>query len=389
MLKVPIGILISLLIFSQTFAQDTPAQKTPNPQDEVGVKIYENYKDCVVDLTAEVAIGDGQKLTMGGSGFFIDRDGYLLTNAHVIKSKNDEVASQWGTKLKITGYSYWITQPGKNKKYKAELIGFNPYCDLALLKAVNADPKDFTVAKLGDSDKLRVGEKVYALGMPLGMTNSFTGGRVSGLHRHLGLHYVEDFIQTDAAINPGNSGSPLINANNEVIGINGALMRGANGIGFAIPIKMINLEQLKGGEVKLSWLGLEAMMTNFPRTGTHERPGFKDLQFLHEQTGIDDLESLRLLAKLTKDSWALVNFIDEIRSADDKVSPAKRGGFKRGDLITKIGSQKIKSGMDVRLATLNTLAGQPIEIELLRVNRDAVQHLKIIVTLEKSKNDSR
>ncbi len=368
-------------------AQDAQ-QSAQAPQDETGVKIYNLYKNCVVDVETIMKTEDGIQFSSGGSGFFVDNAGHILTNSHVVKRENDEIVvfDFFGiTRYKIVSYTYWVTVTSKNKKYSAELIGLNQYSDLAVLKAAAADSQEYSVAKFGDPDKVKIGERVYAIGMPYRLSNSLTSGTVSGLHRILGMNYLEDFIQTDAPINPGNSGSPLINSQGEVIGINGAKIRNSDGMGFAISVRLVKLEELKKGEAKLPWFGLEALLTNFPRTGTYENPGFQDLKYLNGQTDIDDVPALILLTRLTKDNCAVVNQIDETKDAGGNQSPAKKAGLKRGDLITKVGGRPVQNGMDIRSIILEIPVGKSFEIEHIRTNNGIKQELRTTVTLTEKK----
>ncbi len=175
-----------------------------------------------------------------GSGFVIDSSGLILTNNHVI-----EKATEITVKL----------QDGH--EYKAKVLGRDPKTDLALLK-VKPD-KDFPKAlKLGDSDAIRVGDRVIAVGNPFGLGHTVTAGIISAKGRIIGAGPYDDFLQTDAAINPGNSGGPLFNMKGEVIGINTAIIAQGQGIGFAIPINMAKelLPQLKSGTIVRGWLGV-------------------------------------------------------------------------------------------------------------------------------------
>ena len=156
-----------------------------------------------------------------GSGFIISRDGYIITNNHVVR-KADEI------KVILEN----------EDEYSAELIGTDPKTDLALLKI---KPKSsLTPVKIGNSSALEIGDWVVAIGNPFGLGNTVTAGIVSAKGRSLGLGAYDDFIQTDAAINPGNSGGPLFNFKGEVVGVNTAIIAGGQGIGFAIPMNMAN-----------------------------------------------------------------------------------------------------------------------------------------------------
>ena len=181
-----------------------------------------------------------------GSGFVIDGEGHILTNFHVIKGATDIVVRLFD-----------------ERSFAADVIGDDPKMDIALLK-MREPPGDLPVVELGDSHVLRVGDWVVAIGNPLGLTSTVTAGIVSATGRKslpLGAMRYQDFIQTDASINPGNSGGALLNTSGEVVGINTAINEGGQGIGFAIPIHMVEeiLDRLKaGGRLQRSWLGVYA-----------------------------------------------------------------------------------------------------------------------------------
>ncbi len=176
-----------------------------------------------------------------GSGFIISPDGYIVTNYHVI-SKADEIK---------------VILKGGKHSYKAKVIGTDPETDLALLK-INAGRK-LPYLKFGDSDKIRPGDWVIAIGNPFGLDHTVTAGIISAKGRVIGAGPYDDFLQTDASINPGNSGGPLLNMQGEVIGINTAIVASGQGIGFAIPSNMAKhvIAQLKKyKKVKRGWLGV-------------------------------------------------------------------------------------------------------------------------------------
>ncbi len=175
-----------------------------------------------------------------GSGFIINKDGYIVTNNHVVQKAKD-----------ITVILF------NKEQYPAKVVGTDPKTDIALIK-IEAKG-ELPVIPLGDSDKLRQGESVIAIGDPFGLSETVTAGIVSAKGRVIGAGPYDDFIQTDASINPGNSGGPLINYYGEVVGINTAIVSSGQGIGFAVPINMVKeiLVQLKEkGKVIRGWLGV-------------------------------------------------------------------------------------------------------------------------------------
>ena len=251
-----------------------------------------------------------------GSGFIIDKNGYIVTNNHVVESA-DEIT---------------VTLSDK-KEFKAKLIGRDPKTDLALLK-IDAS-FDLVPLKLGDSDALSVGEWVVAIGSPFGLEQTVTAGIVSAKGRVIGSGPYDDFIQTDTSINPGNSGGPLINMKGEVIGINTAIIARGQGIGFAIPINMARgiVNQLKDkGAVTRAWLGI----------------------------AIQDLtEELRKYYGLKDEKGVLVTEVF-------KDSPAEKGGIKGEDIITSVQDRKVESSHELVKVVANLPVGEKIAIGLIR-----------------------
>ncbi len=268
-----------------------------------------------------------------GSGFIITKDGYILTNEHVVENP--------GT-VTVT------LQDGHN--YTAKIVGHDEKSDIALLKIdVN---HDLAVAPLGNSEDLRVGEWVMAIGNPFGFDHSVTAGIVSAKGRFIPGNY-EDFIQTDASINPGNSGGPLIDLRGNVIGVNCAIYThtGASmGIGFAVPIDLVKeeLPQLKSsGKVVRGWLGV------YIQKVTPE---------LAESLGLADSHGA-LVAKVIDDG------------------PAKAAGVKRGDVIVAFDNQPIGDSRELPLLVGRTDLGHK---GIIRVIRDK-QTIDLPVTITQSR----
>jgi serine protease Do len=253
-----------------------------------------------------------------GSGFIISADGYVLTNNHVIEGA-DEI----------------LVRLADRSELKAKLIGTDPRTDVAVLKI---EGKDLPFVKIGDSDKLKVGEWVLAIGSPFGFDHSVTKGIVSAKGRSLPNDTYVPFIQTDVAINPGNSGGPLFNMAGEVVGINSQIFTrsgGFMGLSFAIPIDvaMDVANQLKaGGKVSRGWLGVVIQEVN------------KDLA---ESFGLD------------KPAGALVaQVLDN--------GPAAKGGVQVGDVILSANGQPIVMSADLPHLVGNMKDGSKAELEVIR-----------------------
>jgi len=270
------------------------------------------------------------KQTSLGSGVLVSEDGYILTNNHVVADA-EEIMVIFSNK----------------KKYEAKIIGRDPKTDLALIK-ITVEMR-IPAARLGDSDKLRVGDWVVAIGNPFGLGSTVTAGIVSAKGRIIGAGPYDNFIQTDASINPGNSGGPLFNLDGEVIGINTAIFTqsGGNvGIGFAIPINMAKsvMSQLKQkGKVIRGWLGVVIQMIT---------PEFK------EKFGLETTEGA-LVAEVSKDS------------------PAEKGGLKRGDVIVSFDGKKVKEMNSLPPMVAATPVGKKAEIIVIRKGKEERLTVKV------------
>ena len=260
-----------------------------------------------------------RKASSLGSGFIIKEDGTVITNNHVIADAED------------------ILIRAGDKEYNAEVIGADPYMDLAVLKIKTKDK--FKPVSFGDSNKARVGDWVVAIGNPFGLGGTVTSGIISARNRQIGLTRYEDFIQTDASINQGNSGGPLFNLKGEVIGVNTAIIApgqsGSIGIGFAIPANAASnvIDQLiKFGETKRGWLGVR-------------------IQEVTKE--IADVE------KLKKPEGALVASVGQN-------SPAEKAGIKAGDIILEFDGKKINTMKKLPNVVAGTEVGKSVELKIWR-----------------------
>jgi serine protease Do len=262
-----------------------------------------------------------------GSGFIIDREGYIVTNNHVIEDA-DQI------KVRLAG----------GKEYDARVVGRDPNTDLALIKIEAA--VDLTPLPLGDSEKLPIGSWVVAIGSPFGLEQTVTAGIVSAKGRIIGSGPYDDFIQTDASINPGNSGGPLLNLAGEVVGINTAIVAQGQGIGFAIPVNSARgiIAQLKEhGEVTRGWLGV----------------GIQDLTpELAEYYGIKDQKGV---------------LVTEVFKGD----PADPAGIKPKDVIIAVDEKPVDSARDLSTAVAGIPAGRRTKITFIREGREQTAQVEI------------
>jgi serine protease Do len=266
-----------------------------------------------------------------GSGVIVDKNGYILTNNHVIRGA-DEIT---------------VTLSDK-REFKGKVIGTDQKTDLAVIRI---DSDDLPVARLGDSDNLKPGETVLAIGNPFGLSQTVTTGIVSATGRaNVGIADYEDFIQTDAAINPGNSGGALVNIRGELIGINTAIFStsgGYQGIGFAIPSNMAKTVMgslIKSGKVVRGWLGVSIQ----PLTG-----------------------DLMKQFNLSNDNGVLVGDVVED-------SPADKAGMQRGDVIVEFNGTVVKDVRQLRNMVADSAPGKEASVKLIRDGTAKTFQVKIV-----------
>ena len=272
-----------------------------------------------------------------GSGFIISSDGYVVTNAHVIDDSKD------------------VTVELEDKReLKAKVIGVDKLSDIALLKV---EASDLPIVKLGDSDKLDVGQWVVAMGTPFGLDYTATQGIVSALSRSLPKDSYVPFIQTDAAVNPGNSGGPLFDLDGQVIGVNSQIYSrsgGYMGVSFAIPSNIVKnvTEQLKAnGSVSRGWLGVGIQ-------------------------GID--ESLA-------ESLGMENSKGSLITSVQPDSPADKAGLQAGDVITQFNNKAVNEVSELPVIVGSTPIGSKVPVSIVRDGKDKV--LKVTVEKLKGKDD--
>ncbi len=254
-----------------------------------------------------------------GSGFIIDKDGYIVTNNHVIEN-----ADKIKVKLK------------DGKEYSAKIVGKDPSTDIALIK-INAGD-NLHVLPFGDSSAIKVGQWVVAIGSPFGLEQTVTAGIISAKGRVIGSGPYDNFLQTDASINPGNSGGPLIDMQGQVIGINTAIIASGQGIGFAIPINLAKgvIEQLKTkGEVTRGWLGVVIQDINDDVANYY---------------GVKDKKGV---------------LVTEVIKGD----PADKAGIRPQDIIIEVNNQKVDSSRDLTNLVANIPVGEKVKITILRDNK--------------------
>jgi serine protease Do len=285
---------------------------SPFPQMDPNDPFYQFFRHFQMP---EPRGGDAHEHVLG-SGFIISPDGIILTNAHVVANA-DEVT------VKLTD----------KREFKAKVKGVDKVTDVAVLK-INA--KNLPTVNIGDSNQARVGQWVVAIGSPFGFDNSVTAGIISAKSRSLPDANYVPFLQTDVAVNPGNSGGPLFNTNGQVIGINSQIYTnsgGYQGLSFAIPIDVaMNVERqlLKNGKVNRGHLGVTIQEVN---------------QDLADTFGLD------------KPEGALVSSVE-------KGSPADKAGIKSGDIILKFDGKDIENSSDLPLLVANVAPGEKATLEL-------------------------
>jgi len=272
-----------------------------------------------------------------GSGFIIDEKGVVITNNHVIQDADDII-------VRVNG----------DQEFKAKVLGADPLMDIAVLQ-LETDKK-FVPVSFGNSDKARIGDWVIAIGNPFGLGGTVTAGIISARNRSIGLSRYEDFIQTDASINSGNSGGPLFDMDGNVIGINTAILgrNGSIGIGFSIPSNSAQIvinQLIEFGETKRGWLGVRIQ---------------------------DVTKEIAEVEKLDKPRGALVASVAEN-------SPSEKAGIKDGDIILEFNGKKINQMKELPAIVAKTEVGKNVEVKIWRDKKEIVKNV-ILGRLETSED---
>jgi serine protease Do len=274
------------------------------------------------DMFKEFGTPQERKSSALGSGFIIDEKGIVVTNNHVIQDAEDII-------IRVNG----------DKEFKAKVIGADPLSDIAILQLETKEK--FIPVKFGNSDKARIGDWVIAIGNPFGLGGTVTSGIISARNRSIGLSRYEDYIQTDASINSGNSGGPLFDMNGDVIGINTAILgrSGSIGIGFSIPsnsAKLVIDQLIEFGETKRGWLGVRIQ---------------------------DVTKEIADVEKLDEPRGALVASV-----ADG--SPSAKGGIKAGDIILEFDGQPIQEMKELPIIVARTKVGKKVKLKVWRNKKE-------------------
>ncbi len=268
-----------------------------------------------------------------GSGIIVDKEGYIITNNHVVSGSGE-------IKVKLTD----------GREYTAKVIGRDPKTDLALIK-ISSIFKDLPTLALGDSDIMQVGDWVLAIGNPFGLEHTVTQGIISASGRVIGSGPYDNFLQTDAPINPGNSGGPLVNMKGEVIGINTAIVAAGQGIGFAIPsstAKGVIAQLREKGKVVRGWLGVSIQMVTpelAPSFGLKEARG-------------------AIVADVVKGS------------------PAEKAGIEQGDVVLAFDGKDVKSSNDLPWIVAETPVGKTVNVKLIRQGKELDVKVTIVEMTE-------
>ena len=281
------------------------------------------------DMFKEFGTPQERQSTALGSGFIIDSKGIVVTNNHVIQDAEDII-------VRVNG----------DKEFTAKVIGADPLSDIAVLQL---DTKEkFIPVKFGNSDKARIGDWVMAIGNPFGLGGTVTSGIISARNRSIGLSRYEDFIQTDASINSGNSGGPLFDMNGDVIGINTAILgrSGSIGIGFSIPsnsAKIVIDQLIEFGETKRGWLGVRIQ---------------------------DVTKEIAEVEKLDKPRGALVASV----AAN---SPSDKAGVKAGDIILEFNGEKISEMKQLPIIVAKTEVGKKVIVKIWRNKKEITKEITL------------
>ena len=358
MMKIKVIFLSLLLVFN--FSSISNSQNIPNSFADLAEKLmpsvvnisttqtivtrsnpFPNFQfppgSPFEDMFKEFGTPQERQSSALGSGFIIDKKGIVITNNHVIDGAEDIV-------VQVNG----------EKKFKAIVIGSDPLSDIAVLKIDSNE--EFVPAKFGDSDKARIGDWVIAIGNPFGLGGTVTSGIISARNRSIGLSRYEDYIQTDASINSGNSGGPLFDMNGDVIGINTAILgRSGNvGIGFSIPsnsAKIVIDQLIEFGETKRGWLGVRIQ---------------------------DVTKEIADVEKLDKPRGALVASVAQN-------SPSEKAGVKAGDIILEFDGERINEMKELPIIVARTKVGKKVNVKIWR-NKKEINKVIILGRLETSED---
>jgi S1-C subfamily serine protease len=315
-----------------------------DPEEQANVSVYKKGLPSVVNITSTVGLSFsfyGLMPQQGqGTGFIIDRKGYILTNNHVVEG---------GRLIEVTLYN--------RRKYRAQIVGADRAHDLAVLKI---DASNLTPAVLGDSRGLQVGQFVYAIGNPFGLSGTMTRGIVSSIRSIQTPEgaYINEAIQTDAAINPGNSGGPLLNSRGEVIGVNSMIATGgagqSAGVGFAIPIntaKAVANDLVTKGRVERPSLGIHAALPIGPE--------------LASQMGLAADYGVLIVETVPGGAAQRAG----LRGGNQKAYLGNTVILVGGDLIVGIDGQEIEDLQDIARVMNNHRVGDAVTVTILRGRR--------------------
>ena len=287
------------------------------------------------DMFKEFGTPQERKSAALGSGFIIDENGIVVTNNHVIQDADDII-------VRVNG----------DQEYKAKVLGADPLMDIAVLQLETEEK--FKPVGFGDSDKARIGDWVLAIGNPFGLGGTVTAGIISARNRSIGLSRYEDFIQTDASINSGNSGGPLFDMEGNVIGINTAILgrNGSIGIGFSIPsnsAQQVIKQLIEFGETKRGWLGVRIQ---------------------------DVTKEIAEAEELDKPRGALVASVAEN-------SPSEKAGIQAGDIILEFNGVEIKQMKELPAIVARTDVGKNVDVKIWR-NKKEITKKVLLGRLETS-----
>ena len=281
------------------------------------------------DMFREFGVPQERQSSALGSGFIIDEKGIIVTNNHVITDAEDII-------VRVNG----------DKEFKAKVIGADPLSDIAVLQLETTEK--FVPVKFGDSDKARIGDWVIAIGNPFGLGGTVTSGIISARNRSIGLSRYEDYIQTDASINSGNSGGPLFDMNGDVIGINTAILgrSGSIGIGFSIPsnsAKIVIDQLIEFGETKRGWLGVRIQ---------------------------DVTKEIAEVENLDQPRGALVASVAPN-------SPSEKAGVKAGDIILEFNGEKIQEMKELPIIVARTEVGKKVKVKIWRNKKEIIKTITL------------
>lgn len=346
---------------------------TPVVKQELDTeKIYDLYNKAVCEILVIKILEDGSEDYGSGTGFFINDTGYVATCFHLFQDifKNGYVVRN-NKKIGIKSFEIKVVIPHTHKIYDVlNVVGINPYADSTLLSlSLSAKDGDYTHVTIGDSEKLKTGEKVFVIGSPLNLRNRLTTGMVSKLAlSNVFNGYLNENMELELHAFRGNSGSPVFNKYGEVVAIiQGIHPYGSNSISYAVPTKYALIENLKNGNIAIPSFGVT--LQNLPVTYIEESASTRSIGVVSGVTGEKDVKKLLGIYEILKQVGSNGIIITELKVFEfmgNTICPAKSFGLEIGDVIIQADKKPVTSKANLGLILLDKKVGDEVELKIIR-----------------------